>query len=171
MNRPEKAEYDPYYEKYISLVNENSLVETLAAQPGELNELFQGMPDEKGTYAYGEGKWATKEVLSHVIDGERMFAYRIFRISRGDKTPIEGFEQDGYIENAHANTRPFAVLLEEFELLRRANMHFFENLNDQDWLRTGTANECEISVRALAFIMAGHVRHHIRILNERYLVN
>ena len=98
-----------------------------------------------------------------------MFAYRIFRISRGDKTPIEGFEQDGYIENAHANGRKFADLVSEFTLLREANMHFFKNLREEAWLRTGTANNVEISVRALAFIMAGHIRHHFIILKSRYL--
>lgn len=171
MTKPEKAEYDPYYAKYISLVNDDNLLKSLSAQPDELHELFNGLPDERGLYAYAEGKWTIKEVIGHLIDGERMFAYRIFRISRGDKTAIEGFEQDGYIENSHSKTRTFAGLLEEFDLLRRANILFFKNLNDEDWLRTGTANECEISVRALAFIMAGHIRHHIHILNERYLVN
>ena len=169
MTKPEKSEYDPYYERYISLVDENSLLETLAAQPGELKNQFASMPDEQGLYAYAEGKWTIKEVLGHLIDGERMFAYRIFRISRGDKTPIEGFEQDGYIENAYSNSRSMADLIEEFRLLRDANIFFFRNLRQDDWLRTGTANKAAISVRALAYIMAGHIRHHIDILRDRYI--
>ena len=104
-----------------------------------------------------------------MIDGERMFAYRCFRIARGDKTPIEGFEQDGYIENSHANRRPIAELIEEFTLLRKANIMFFRNLESDDWTRIGTANNVEISVRSLAWIMVGHVRHHAAILEGRYL--
>jgi hypothetical protein len=169
MLKPERSEYDPYYEKYISLITEDGLLDVLESQSSELAELIGRVPEEKGTFAYGDGKWTIKEVISHLIDGERMFAYRIFRISRGDKTPIEGFEQDGYIENAHANGRKFEDLLTEFRLLREANMHFFRNLRDEAWLRTGIANNVEISVRALAFIMAGHIRHHLIILKSRYL--
>lgn len=169
MNRPESSEYDPYYEHYVSLVPETEITAVLAAQPQELSRLFDGLADEKGTHSYAEGKWTIKELLGHLIDGERMFAYRIFRISRGDQTPIEGFEQDGYIENAHSNSRTFADLLEEFALLREANMHVFRNLTEDAWTRVGTANEKQISVRALAWIMAGHIRHHIDILKGRYL--
>lgn len=170
MQRPERSEYDPYYETYVSLVPETEVTPVLSGQPTELQDIFTGMPEEKGTYSYAEGKWSIKELLGHLIDGERMFAYRVLRISRGDKTPIEGFEQDGYIENAHSNDRSFAELLEEFKLLRRANVLFFNNLDDEAWTRVGTANEREISVRALAFIMAGHIRHHMEIMKTRYLV-
>ena len=169
MYKPEKSEYDPYYEKYVSLIIDDDIVPVLAGQPTELQDIFTALPEEKGTYAYAEGKWTIKEVLSHLIDGERMFAYRVFRIARGDKTPIEGFEQDGYIENSHANDRAFAELLDEFNLLRRANVLFFKNLIGDDWIRSGTANHVEISVRALAFIMAGHISHHVAILRSRYL--
>ena len=170
MNRPDKAEYDPYYERYVSLVENDDIIDTLAAQPAALQDLIAAMPEDKGTFAYAEGKWSIKELLGHLIDGERMFAYRLFRISRGDKTPIEGFEQDGYIENAHSNTRSFAELLEEFALLRRANMIFFNNLTDDGWARVGTANNVKVSVRALVYIMAGHIEHHLNILKERYLL-
>lgn len=170
MDKPEKTEYDPYYETYISLVPAGELPGVLEGQPAELRAIFTGMPEEKGAFAYAEGKWTIKELLGHLTDGERMFMYRIFRISRGDTTPIEGFEQDGYIANGRFNLRSFEELLEEFTLLRRANMIFFETLADEAWLRMGTANNCEISVRALAYIMAGHIAHHVRILKERYLV-
>lgn len=105
-----------------------------------------------------------------MIDGERIFGYRVLRISRGDKTPIEGFEQEGYIENSNANNRLFAELLEEFDLQRRSNNLLLNNLTEEGTRRMGTANEKAISVRALAFIMAGHIRHHINILKTRYLV-
>ena len=169
MNRPAESEYDPYYVKYVSLVPEQEIIPALEKQMDELSQLVEGLPEERGTFAYADGKWTLKEVLSHIIDGERMFAYRVFRIARGDKTPIEGFEQDGYIENSHANRRSFAELMEEFSLLREANLMFFQNLEDGDWVRTGTANNVGISVRALAWIMAGHIRHHIGIIRSKYL--
>jgi len=170
MTRPDTTEYDPYHEKYVSLVADADIIETLASQPRRLHDLVIATPEERGSFAYADGKWSVKELLGHLIDGERMFAYRVFRISRGDETPIEGFEQDGYIENAYSNLRTFADLLEEFSLLRRANMIFFNNLTADAWPRTGTANNARISVRALVYIMAGHVEHHFRILRERYLV-
>jgi hypothetical protein len=108
-------------------------------------------------------------VLSHLIDGERIFAYRMLRISRGDVTPIEGFEQDGYIENSNANNRKFAELLDEFELSRKANALMLNNLDETGLARMGTASGLPISVRALANISIGHVRHHVAILNDRYL--
>jgi hypothetical protein len=169
MERPDKSEYDPYYERYISLIPGDDPVAALAAQPTELQDMFTALPDEKGTYRYEDGKWSIKEVLGHLIDGERIFAYRVFRIARADETPIEGFEQDGYIENAHSNERSFGGLLEEFNLLRRANLLFFDHLRDEQWRFVGIANNSRISVRAIAFIMAGHVRHHTNILSERYL--
>jgi hypothetical protein len=169
MKRPAQTEYDPYYQGYISLVPEEEIIPALENQMDELSKLFESVPEERGTFAYDDAKWTIKEVLSHVIDGERMFAYRALRIARGDKTPIEGFEQDGYIENSHANHRTIGELIEEFTLLRKANLMFFENLEDEDWIRIGTANDVEISVRSLAWIMVGHVRHHVAILKERYL--
>jgi hypothetical protein len=169
MSRPEPAEYDPYYERYISIVPEGDVVSVLAHQRKDLAHLFHGASDSVGTFAYEEGKWTVKEVLSHLIDGERMFAYRVLRIARGDMTPIEGFEQDGYIENSHANSRSITELLDEFKLLRKANVMFFRNLELDDWTRVGIANNVEVSVRSLAWIMAGHIRHHVAILQERYL--
>lgn len=170
MNRPEKTEYDPYYERYVSLVADGDIIGTLGAQSTHLQDIFTGLREEKGEFRYADGKWSIKELLGHLIDGERMFAYRLFRISRGDETPIEGFEQDGYIENAHSNERSFADILEEFSLLRRANMILFKNLDDAAWSRIGTANNVQVSVRALIYIMAGHIEHHLTILRERYLV-
>ena len=170
MSRPEPSEYDPYYQKYIDLVPEQEILSPLENQMDELSELIRPVSEDRGAFAYDDGKWTTKELLSHLIDGERIFAYRVFRIARGDKTPIEGFEQDGYIENSHANRRSFAELIEEFTLLREANLMFFSNLDDDDWGRTGTANNVGITVRSLAWIMVGHIRHHMAILRSRYLV-
>jgi len=169
MTRPKDSEYDPYYRHYVSLVPEDDIIPPLEDQPAELRSLIGGLPEDRGTFAYADGKWTIKELLSHLIDGERMFAYRVLRISRADKTPIEGFDQDGYIENSHANGRSFSDLLSEFELLRQANVFQFRNMEDGDWGRTGTTNKVEVSVRALAWIMVGHVRHHIDVLGSKYL--
>jgi hypothetical protein len=170
MDRPETTEYNEYYERYVSKVADGDIVETLEKQPSELKALFQNVDEERGTDAYEQGKWTLKEVLSHLIDGERIFGYRMLRISRGDETPIEGFEQDGYIENSNANNRCFAEILEEFDLQRRSNLLLIKNLSDEGSLLMGTASGFPISVRGLVYIMAGHVRHHIGILNDQYLV-
>lgn len=169
MNRPEQDEYAEYYGRYISLVD-GEVMPMLDGQPAELRSIFAALPEEKGTYKYADDKWTLKEVLSHLIDGERFFAYRMLRISRGDKTPIEGFEQDDYIENSNANNRSFAELLDEFDLQRRSNMLFVRNLSDEATRRLGTASGYTVSARALVYMMAGHVRHHVNILKERYSV-
>ncbi len=170
MYKPEQDEYGEYYGKYISLVHEGDIREAFARQSAELRAAHAGIPETRGDFAYAEGKWTIKEVLSHLIDGERIFAYRMLRIARGDETPIEGFEQDGYIENSNANNRTFADLLDEFELSRKANVLFLNNLDEAALKRMGTASDVPVSVRALANIAIGHVRHHLGILEERYLV-
>lgn len=169
MRRPEPNEFAPYYNTYVSLIEDNAVMPVLDAQAGDIRGMFSDVPEEKGSYAYAEGKWTIKELLSHLIDGERIFAYRILRISRGDKTPIEGFEQDDYIETSNANNRSFADLLDEFEHERRANLLLVKNLTDEASLRMGTASNNPVSVRALVYIMAGHVTHHVHILRDRYL--
>jgi hypothetical protein len=169
MSRPQPAEFDPYYQKYISLVPEEEIIPALTGQIDDLSRLFENVSEEIGTFAYAEGKWSVKEVLSHLIDGERMFAYRALRVARGDKTPIEGFEQDEYIATSNANNRSFAELLDEFGALRKANLLLVNNISDESSRLMGTASDNPVSARALVYIMAGHVRHHLNILNERYL--
>ncbi len=170
MQRPAAGEFDPYYDGYISQIRDGEdLLAVMDRQSAELRSIFAPVSEDRGTHAYADGKWTIKELLSHIIDGERMFAYRILRVSRGDETPIEGFEQDGYVENSNANNRTFAELLDEFELARRSNILMLRNLSHDAAARIGTANNVRISARAIAYIMAGHVRHHENILKERYL--
>jgi DinB superfamily len=171
MEKPEKTEFDPYYNTYVSLVLDENIFNVFESQPSELRLLFSHIPEEKGAFRYAENKWSIKELLSHLIDGERMFGYRVLRISRGDETPIEGFEQDGYIENSNANNRTFQELLEEFDLVRKANVLLLGNLSEESGKRMGTASGKGVSARALIYIMAGHIRHHINILNQRYLAS
>lgn len=169
MNRPEPNEYDRYYETYVSLVEETDIIVAMQNQLNELEKLFDEISEEKSLQAYAPGKWTIKELLGHLTDGERIFAYRALRISRADQTPIEGFEQDGYIENSNFNAAKLTDLTEELILSRKANLILFKNLTDEAWTRTGTASDVPVSVRALAYIMVGHIRHHLNILRERYM--
>jgi hypothetical protein len=170
MSRPEKTEYAEYYETYVSLVDENDIVSALQNQLAEIENLFAGIAEEKGAYAYAAGKWSIKQLVGHLIDGERIFSYRAFRFSRADRTALASFEQDDYIAHGNFNQRPLKDLIEEFSLVRRATNILFKNLSADAWSRTGTASEAEVSVRALAYIMVGHVRHHANVLQTRYLV-
>ena len=169
MNRPDKKEYAEYHETYISLVEETDIISALENQIDELNNLFAAISEEKADFRYAEGKWSIKEILGHLIDGERVFAYRAVRFSRRDETPLAGFEQDGYVANGNFGNAKLADLIEEFSLLRRSNVLFFKNLTDEAWSYLGTASEAIVSVRAIAYIMVGHIRHHADILRQRYL--
>ena len=168
-SRPEPIEYAPYYEKYVSLITQPDILADLENQINELQDLTSTISEDKGTYAYAEGKWSIKELIGHLIDGERVFAYRAYRFSRNDQTPLAGFEQDDYVANGNFNNAKLADLAKEFILLRQSNILFFNNLTNEAWLYTGTASEAKVSVRAIAYIMVGHVRHHAKILKERYL--
>lgn len=169
MKRPEKNEYAEFYETYVSLVPESDVIACLENQTEEIVAAFKDANDEKGLYAYGADKWTIKEVIGHLIDGERVFAYRALRFSRADSTPLPGFDQEPYIENGNANAVSIKNLIEELVLLRKANVLMFKNLTAEGWGRVGNACEADMSVRAVAFILVGHIRHHLRILQERYL--
>jgi hypothetical protein len=166
--RPEPAEYSPYHEGYISLVPGNDIISTLESQRRQTLILLSGRDESEGDFRYAPSKWSVKEVLGHVCDTERIFAYRALRIARADRTPIEGFEQDDYIRNSSFASRPFPEIIEDYIAVRRATLTLFRNLDEQAWMRRGIANNNEISVRALAYITAGHELHHRRILEEKY---
>ena len=167
--RPEKNEYAEFYANYVSLVEETDVVAALQNQADELRNLFGGISTEKESFRYAEGKWSVKELLGHIVDGERVFSYRALRISRGDETPLASFDENQYVAAGNFNESKFADLLEEFVSLRQSNVLLFKNLTAEMWRRRGTASNATVSVRALAFIMVGHVRHHAKILRERYL--
>ncbi|MCY7374469.1 MAG: DinB family protein [Pyrinomonadaceae bacterium] len=169
MNRPEKNEYAEFYAGYVALVEETDIIAALQNQPTDLQNLLAGITAEKENYAYAEGKWSVRELLGHIIDGERVFSYRALRISRGDQIPLAGFEENFYVANSNFSEIELADLLAEFTLLRGSNVLLFKNLTEAAWRRTGTASEATVSVRALAFIMVGHIRHHANILRTRYL--
>lgn len=169
MNRPKKNEYAEFYAGYVSLVEETDISAALLNQTNDLQQLFAEISEEKGDYRYAAGKWSVRELLGHVVDGERVFSYRALRISRGDETPLAGFEENFYVANSNFSNIKLADTLEEFSLLRQSNVLFFKNLTDEMWGKTGTASGATISVRALAYVMVGHLRHHVNILRERYL--
>lgn len=167
-SRPEPGEYASFYETYISKVKGNDIVGILEAQRLQMAQLFAAHSERDGNFRYAPDKWTVKEVLGHVCDTERIFAYRALRIARGDQTPLSGFEQDDYVRGGNFAERTLADLAEEFGLVRAANISFFKSLHKDAWQRRGVANKNEVSVRALAFIVAGHELHHRLILEERY---
>ena len=168
--RPEKNEYAEFYANYVSLVEETDVVSALENQTNDLRELLADVSAlRRENFRYAEGKWSVKELLGHIIDGERVFSYRALRFSRGDQTPLAGFEENSYVANSNFTNSDFSDLIEEFSTLRAANVLLFKNLSEEAWLRRGTASDAAVSVRALAFIMVGHVRHHANVLRQRYL--
>src|SRR5215210_5029108 len=145
--KPEADEYAPYYGKYVSLIDDDDVVAALEGQLNATVACLRGLSEEQGNHRYEPGKWSVKELVGHIIDAERIFAYRALRIARGDQTPLPGFEQDGYIANADFNAATLADLKTEFELVRRSNLAMFKHLSDEAWLRRGTASDNPISVR------------------------
>src|SRR5467141_346732 len=166
--RPAEGEYAPYAEKYVSLITGTDILETLEAQLKQTTTLFSGRSERDGDFRYGPEKWTVKEVVGHIADTERIFAYRALRIARGDQTPLAGFEQDDYVRGGNFAERTLANLAQEFGLVRAATIALFRSLQKDAWQRRGVANKNEVSVRALAFIVAGHELHHRLILEERY---
>ncbi len=140
----------------------------LEAQRLQMAQLFAARSERDGNFRYAPGKWTVKEVLGHVTDAERIFAYRALRIARGDQTPLASFEQDDYVRGGNFAERTLADLAEEFGLVRAASIALFRSLQREAWQRRGVASEKEVTVRALAFIVAGHEIHHRLILEERY---
>ena len=169
MTRPDPTEYDPYFGKYISLVPDGDIVSILSSQVENTLALLRTITEQRGGHAYAPGKWSIKEVVGHMTDTERIFAYRGLRIGRNDRTPLPGFEQDDYVANTNFNARTLGSLMEELAAVRRASVQLFQHFNGEEWQRRGTANERQISARAVAYNIAGHELHHVDVLKSRYL--
>jgi hypothetical protein len=169
LSRPQPGEYAPNYETYISKVAGDDVLRVLAEQLVQFPKLFAGGRESDGEFRYAPGKWSIKEMIGHINDTERIFAYRALRIARDDHTPMEGFEQDDYVRAAPFARCPLINLLEEFTYVRRASLALFRPLDEAAWLRRGVANKSEVTVRAVAYIIAGHLRHHAALYEERYL--
>jgi hypothetical protein len=167
--RPEENEFAPYYKGYISQVLEDDAIAALEAELNESLGFFRGIDEQASKVAYAEGKWSIRQVLGHVVDTERVMSYRALRFARNDKTELPGFEQDDFIRGASFNEISMGDMLREFEYLRRANILMLRNLSPEAWDRRGVASGREVTVRALAYILAGHEKHHRKIVKERYL--
>jgi hypothetical protein len=167
--KPNPEEYAVYYGKYIDLVENKNIVHILEDQIDELKEFLNPIDEEKSKYRYAEGKWSIREVIGHIIDTERIFAYRALCIARADKNALPGFDQDYYVVNSNHHDIKIERLEEEFFAVRLSNILLFETFSEEMLSRTGIANNNKLSVKAASFIIAGHFKHHLNVLKEKYL--
>ena len=171
MKRPEASEYAPDYGRYVKLATENDVVAALEKQGAETARLLGGIDEKRAAFRYAPDKWSIKEVLGHMGDSERVFAYRAVTFARGDKGPLPGFEQDDWMRGSEFDRWSIGDLRENLASVRRASVVLFRNLSEAAWDRTGTASDNPVSVRAIAFIVLGHERHHLKVLREKYGVS
>ena len=167
--RPQPDEHAPYFSRYIELVPEEDLLGAIETQTRETAALLAGVGEEKAAFRYAPDKWSIKQLVGHVTDAERVFAFRLLAFARGEQSPLPGFDENVYVENAGFDARPFAELLDAFAATRRATLLLLRGLPPEAWTRSGTANEKPISVRAVAYTLLGHELHHVKVLRERYL--
>ena len=168
MRRPGDDEYGAFYAGYVARVPETDIVAALETQAASIDRWPARVPHDKETLAYEPGKWTVRQVVGHMGDAERVFSYRALRISRGDATPLPGFEENPYVARSVFADVPFQMLVAELAALRRANLPLFRRIDEAGWSSKGEASGMGVTVRALAYIMVGHVRHHVAVLKERY---
>ena len=168
LSRPAADESAPFYHGYIEKVPGEQIGEFLAAQLGEVERLLAPLDDAAARFRYAPDKWSVKEVLGHLCDSERIFAYRLLRIARADATPLPGFDENAYVPAADFDARPLAELLREFQAIRASTIALAEGLPSEAWERRGQASGKSITTRALAYIMVGHLTHHLGVLRDRY---
>ena len=166
--RPSPDEFAPYYGTYINKVRDGDIVSTLRAQFDTTLAYLHSIPDSRAGHRYAPGKWSIREVVGHLSDAERVFSYRALRFARGDETPLPGFDENEFMKRARLDDRPYAGLVAEFEAVRGATIALFDSLFPDEWTRHGSASGKDVSVRALAWIVAGHEMHHVDILKTRY---
>jgi len=167
ISRPADNEYAPFYANYISKVPNGDLLNFMELQPDEFNGLLNGLTDEQAMQPTAPGKWSVKQVLGHLCDTERIMGYRALRFARADKTEIEGFEQDDFVAAANSNARSATELLAELKSVRGATLSLLESLTAAEAERSGVANGKSISVRALAYVIAGHAQHHLELMRKQ----
>ncbi len=168
MTRPVDSEYSPLAHRYVSLVPESDILSVLEEQLEILSGLSSRVARQKETFAYAPGKWTVRQVVGHIGDVERVLGFRAFSFSRSNKAALPGFDEDEYVQSASFHVTPLLDLLDDFRLLRQSNLRMFRSLGDTQWAAGGVANANPVTVRALAYIMAGHVRHHLVVLRDRY---
>jgi DinB superfamily len=167
MRKPEPTEYAGFFAKYVELVQEADPLPVLAAQVREVLDFLGTVSEADASVLHAPYTWTFKEVIGHVADGERVFGYRALRFARADATPLPGFDETAFAAHAESNRLPFAEVLADWEAARRSNVSLYRSLPDAAWVRGGTANGTYLTVRALAYIIAGHTRHHFTILKKR----
>jgi uncharacterized damage-inducible protein DinB len=168
-SRPDPGEYNAYYDRYIALVPAGDIIALLSVQLDDTVALLRDLSEEQALHAYAPGKWTIKEVAGHVMDAERVFMHRALRFARGDATPLPSFDENAYAVAGGFNERPLASLVSEFTAVRRATVALLAGLTTESWELRGTASGFPVTVRALAWITAGHELHHRQILAQRYL--
>jgi hypothetical protein len=169
MYQPLTNEYNPFYENYIKLASGQPIMRKLKNQLNSIDDFLADIPPAKYDYAYADGKWTVKQVISHLIDTERVMTYRAMRFARNDKTDLPGYDQDLIVANTDIEKYVYSDLVDELVMLRQANLFFFKSLTEEDYKKRGTANGNQVSVGALLFIICGHIEHHFNILKELYL--
>ena len=167
---PQKTDFG-FYNAYVFREQEKDLITALSDNWNDLKALAAGLTEEQLSYRYDTGKWSIKEIFVHFIDAERNFNYRVMRISRGDQAPLPMYDIHQFIMNAHAAERPFANIMQELELIRKATITMYEGMHPSMLEKTGPARDVTVTVRAIAFATVGHVMHHLDIIHERYLKN
>lgn len=168
MTRPYLSDFPTFYQGYVKTIESDNILQTLKGQQEKTKSFFNDLSEEKANYAYAEGKWTMKEVLGHLIDTERVFVFRALSFARGEAQPLPGFDENTYVPAGKFGDRTLHSLIEEYASVRQASLTFFENLREEDWSKTGTANSGNFTVNSLAYIIAGHNEHHLKILAERY---
>ena len=168
IERPEAAEYAPFYAGYVSRVPEADILAAMAAQPAQLAAVAGRVAAERIDHRYAPDKWSVREIFGHLIDGDRVFGYRLFCVARGESHALPGFDENAYVKAGRPTLDRLPALVAEFAAVRETSLIAARRLDAEAWARTGTANGTPISARALAFIMVGHVRHHLAVLAERY---
>ncbi|HEY0158942.1 MAG TPA: DinB family protein [Thermoanaerobaculia bacterium] len=166
--RPSESEVSPAHAAYIALVEGDDVLSAIEKQSSATQKLLASLDESRASFRYAEGKWSVKEVVGHLVDAERILGYRALAIARGDTQPLPGFDEDGYVRNANFDAWRLGDLGEAYALARRATIVFFRNLPEEAWMRRGIANAHEVTVRALAWTIAGHELHHLKTLRERY---
>jgi hypothetical protein len=166
--RPDQTEFAPYFQRYLDLVPEDDIIPALKEQMTRTAEILGQVDEERADYRYAPDKWTIKQVVGHMGDTERILAFRALSISRGEKNPLPGFDEDSYVRGADFDGWPYGDLVDALGIVRRANVMMFSHLTLQQWQRRGVANETPTSVRGLAYTILGHERHHLRVLRERY---
>jgi uncharacterized damage-inducible protein DinB len=170
LQKPAPTEYPAYFETYLKRLPDTDILAFLSEQVETLINLFENMPEANAEKGYAEGKWSLKELLQHMLDTERIMAYRAICFSRGEESMLPGFEEDGYAANSNANRRALEDILAEYRMLRQSTIALFKSFSSEMLMRTGNANNAQYNVRSIAWVIAAHENHHMNIIQTRYLV-